>query len=50
MENEKVKRCQFYGQLYTGENAEMKTTSFRAPVGFLKDIATVCQFHEGEAG
>ena len=45
MENNKAKRCQFYGQLYTGENADMKTTSFRAPVGLLKDIATVCEHH-----
>ena len=46
MENNNLKRCQFYGQLYTGANAEMKTTSFRAPVGLLKDIATVCEHHE----
>ena len=45
MENNNLKRCQFYGQLYTGENADMKTTSFRAPVGLLKDIATVCEHH-----
>ena len=46
MENNNLKRCQFYGQCYTGENADMKTTSFRAPVGLLKDIATVCEHHE----
>lgn len=45
MEDNKAKRCQFYGQLYTGDNADMKTTSFRAPVGLLKDIATVCEHH-----
>lgn len=45
MEDNKAKRCQFYGQLYTGDNADMKTTSFRAPVGLLKDIATVCEYH-----
>lgn len=39
------KRMQFYGELYTGERAEMKPTSLRLPAGFLQDIATVCAAH-----
>ena len=41
---------QFYGELYTGERAEMKPTSVRLPAGFLQDIDTVCKYHEGAAG
>lgn len=50
MNNEKAKMRLFHGRCFTGENAEMKTTSFRVPVGLLKDIATVCRFHESGSG
>lgn len=50
MKNGKNISRQFHGRLLTGENAEMKTTSFRAPVGFLKDIAVLCKYHESGAG